>query len=54
MFDDDSLEELGCHSTVPYTLWINDHDGTSCANAKAGSFTTLHARRSEEQIFALE
>lgn len=50
----DPLEEVRCHAGVPDTFGIHHHDGSSLANAKAGSLATLYPIRSEQQPFALQ
>jgi len=54
MLDDDALEELRCDARVPYTFWIDHNDGTSCAHAKTGRFTSLHPVRPEKKSLSLE
>ena len=54
MLDDDSLQQFWSDRRVPDPFWIDNDNGTSCADAEAGGLAAFHALRTEEEIFAFE
>lgn len=54
VLNDNSLEQLGSHSAIPYPVRVHDDDWTVGAYSEAGRFAALHAAGAKQQIFALE
>ena len=54
VLDDDSLEKRRRDAGVPDAFGIDDHDRPARAYTEAWSFATLHATRTEQQVFSLE
>src|SRR6185436_793787 len=54
VLDDNALEHRRRHPGVPDALGVYDDAGAAGTDAEARRFTTLHAPRTEQQVFALE
>ena len=54
MLDDDALEQLRRHASVPDALRVDDDDRPASAYAEARGLAPLHAARSEQKSFPLE
>ena len=54
VFRDDSFKKRRRHARIPDTFGIYRHDRATGANAKAGCFGSLDARRTEKEILPLE
>lgn len=50
----DPLEQFWRHRFVPDAIGINDYNRTFSADTEARCFAALHARGTEQQVFAFE
>ena len=54
VLDDDSLQQRRRYIGVPDPFRIDDHNRSAAADAEARRLASLHASRTEEQIFPLQ